>query len=90
MSETAILLEKVFAAIVLIGCLVLLVRLAVGPERVSRWLRWRSERRSAEREAKSAIERARRKSGVPPGQPPGDWDGNVYRPKNFGRPKKPH
>lgn len=86
MSETAVLLEKAFAAIVLIGCLVLLARLAIGPERLRGWLRWRSDRRSAEREARSAIERARRKSDVPPG----DWDGNVYRPKNFGRPKKPH
>lgn len=80
------LFEKVFAAIVLVACVAFGLRLAIGPERIARVLRWRAVRRTAEREARSAIERARR-SGSPAD---GNWDGNVYRPKNFRRPKKPH
>lgn len=80
------LLEKIFAAAVLVACVVLGLRLAIGPERIARALRWRAVRRTAEREARSAIERARRGAGPADG----NWDGNVYRPKNFRRPKKPH
>ena len=80
------LLEKIVAGLALAVCLGLLVRLAIGPERIARLLRWRAARRSAAREARSAIERAKRGAG----SSDGDWDGNVYRPKNFRRPKKPH
>jgi hypothetical protein len=81
------LLETVLAVIAVVVCLVLLVRLAIGPERIARALRWRSARRAAAREARSVIERARRGAAD---RPEGNWDGNVYRPKNFRRPKKPH
>ena len=48
-----------------------------------RVLRWRpSSRRQAARVAEEAIERARRQKG--------EWDGNVYRPKSFKGPRKPH
>lgn len=42
--------------------------------------------------AQDAIERARqRKLGQKtPGKPDGNWDGNVYRPKSFKGPRKPH
>jgi hypothetical protein len=42
--------------------------------------------------AQDAIERARqRKLGQKSdGKPPGSWDGNVYRPKSFKGPRKPH
>lgn len=82
------LLERIFAAAVLVACVVLGLRLAIGPERIARALRWRAVRRTAEREARSAIERARRGAGSAGAD--GNWDGNVYRPKNFRRPKKPH
>lgn len=82
------LVEKVLAAITVGVCIVLLLRLAIGPDRIAGLLRWRAAKRQAEREAKSVIERARR--GGRDTRPEGDWDGNVYRPKNFGRPKKPH
>ena len=65
------LLEKIVAGLALAVCLGLLVRLAIGPERIARLLRWRAAKRGA-------------------GSSDGDWDGNVYRPKNFRRPKKPH
>ena len=81
------LVEKILAAITLGACIVLLLRLAIGPERIAELFRWRAALRQAEREAKSVIERARRGGAD---RPEGDWDGNVYRPKNFGRPKKPH
>jgi hypothetical protein len=81
------LVEKVLAAITVGVCIVLLLRLAIGPDRIAGVLRWRAAKRQAEREAKSVIERARRGGAQ---RPEGDWDGNVYRPKNFRRPKKPH
>jgi hypothetical protein len=91
--------EKLFAAAVAALCAVLLVRLCLGPRRrlrfdalvrrawhaCRRWgLRmwhWRASRRDAARAADEAIERAR--SGV-------ERDGNVYKPKSFRRPRKPH
>lgn len=81
------LFQKVLAALTVGVCIVLLLRLAIGPERIARLLRWRAAKRQAEREARSVIERARRGGA---NRPEGDWDGNVYRSKNFGRPKKPH
>ena len=79
------LLEQIGAAIVLAICLAIWGRTLLTPERRHRLLAgprqllrgWR-RRRSARREAASAIERARRKPKV-------DRDGNVYRPKSFDR-----
>ncbi|HSW07836.1 hypothetical protein [Aquabacterium sp.] len=94
-------IEKVLAAIGLLVCIVLLVRMALAPRRrqafdatmrgawynSQRWgqrvLRWRpSSRKQAARVAEEAIERARRTQT--------DRDGNVYRPKSFKGPRKPH
>ena len=96
-------IERIFAAIVLAGCALLLVRLLLGERRryrfdsamariwrnvqrrwrdsvgrVSRMRQHRAAERKAEQVAKDAIRRA---SG-------GDWDGNVYRPKSFGKPPR--
>jgi hypothetical protein len=50
---------------------------------------WRLSRRAAEREAQAAIERARH--GRATGEPDdGEWKGNVYTPKSFRKPRKPH
>ncbi|MDO9314617.1 MAG: hypothetical protein Q7T97_08745 [Burkholderiaceae bacterium] len=52
---------------------------------------WRAPaaRRTAASEARSAIERAR--NGRAPVEPnDGDWQGNVYTPKSFRKPRKPH
>lgn len=88
-----------FAALTLAVCVVLLVRLCVGPAR--RWrfdqavqrtvqaaasrgkrlLRRRASSKAAARVADEAIRRAR--GGV-------DREGNVYRPREFRRPRKPH
>jgi hypothetical protein len=89
-------LEKIFPAIVVACCLVLLVRLVLGEGRrhrfdraVARWSRiagsriqglftWNASRRRARRAAEEVIRRAREG---------GEWDGNVYRPKSFGKRK---
>ncbi len=89
--------EKSFAALVALVCLLLLVRLFM-PERyrwrldawaqgawqafrawAQRLWRWRSSRKQAARIAEEAIRRARN-HGV-------QRDGNVLRPKSFGRPR---
>jgi hypothetical protein len=86
--------EKILAGIVLLVCVVLLVRLSLGTRRRLQFdfamqRLWHALRRNgtrawrwprARRETRDAIERARS----------GEWDGNVYRPKSFRRPKKPH
>jgi hypothetical protein len=96
-------LPTLLAGIGIVLCVLLLVRLGLGPRRQARvdavakrlfgrmkragvqgW-RWPGSRRKAARMAEEAIRRAReRRSGD------GQWDGNVYKPKSFKRPRKPH
>jgi hypothetical protein len=94
-------IEKLLAGLVLALCVLMLARqLLSAPRRarVDRRLRhvwwdvqqrlraawhWRTSRQTAQRAAEEAIRRAREGQG-------GEWDGNVYRPKSFKRPKKPH
>lgn len=91
--------EKIFAGLALALCIVLMVRLALGPAR--RWrcdravvrsfgllrsravqlVRWRTTSKAAARAADEAIRRARGRY---------DRDGNVYRPRDFKGPRKPH
>ena len=91
--------EKLLAGFTVAVCAVLLLRLCVGERmrhrfdaavrrswyacrcRALRVWRWRSSRREAARLADEAIQRAQR--GV-------ERDGNVYRPKSFREPRKPH
>jgi hypothetical protein len=91
-------IEKLFAAVVLAVCLVMLLRMALKPARRQRldaaaqrlWARCRSlvrrkppeplTQQDAARAAEEAIRRARE----------GRWEGNVFRPRSFRRPKKPH
>ena len=92
-------IDKVLALFVLAACVLLLLRLAVGARRRQRFdaalrrawgsLRrhvvtlwnWRSTQRNAERVAAETIRRAR--GAV-------ERDGNVYKPKSFRGPRKPH
>ena len=92
-------IEKLLAGLTLVVCVVLLVRLCLGQRRQQRFdaavrraahacrraalsvWHWRSSRKVAARVAEEAIKRARRG---------GEWDGNVYKPKSFRRPRKPH
>ncbi len=94
-------IEKLVAALIVGTCLVLLLRLAIGDTRRWRfdavvrrnWNRirltawrtwnWRASRRQAARAADEVIRRARGSSQV-------ERDGNVYKPKDFKRPRKPH
>jgi len=94
-------IEKLFAAVVLAVCLVMLLRMALKPMQRHRldaalqglWARCRSlvrrkprkplTQQDAARVAEEAIRRAREGRE-------GQWDGNVFRPRSFRRPKKPH
>ena len=91
-------IETFFAGITLTVCMLLAVRLLLSPRRrwgLDEWLRrqiaalrrrlataarWRSARKTSVKAAEEAIRRARG----------GKWDGNVYRPRTFRRPRKPH
>jgi len=93
--------EKILAAVTLAVCLVLMVRLLLGErlrwrfdaavrrsasackQRALRAYHWRSSRRAAERAAEDVIRRAR-------GDVDGEWQGNVYKPKSFRKPRKLH
>jgi hypothetical protein len=97
--------ETTVAGLALAACALLLLRLVLPVRRRARfdaafrgaWRAmqhaWRSavtapgRRRAAEREARQIIERARQPR---PDEAEGEWQGNVFRPKSFKRPKKPH
>ncbi|RZL38609.1 MAG: hypothetical protein EOP35_05365 [Rubrivivax sp.] len=57
-------------------------------DRATGWRRRQRQTRAAALEAERAILRARQSSSRD--RPEGEWDGNVYRPKSFDKPKKPH
>lgn len=87
--------EKIFAALVLASCAVLLVRLVIGEQRRWRfdafwrrlWIRLRVQALrlwhwpAARRRAKHDAEEAIRRARE------GTWDGNVYKPKSFDKRK---
>lgn len=54
------------------------------------WRRRQRQTRAAALEAQRVIRRARESSQHGDGRLDGEWDGNVYRPKSFEKPKKPH
>ena len=86
-------IERLFAAIALTFCVLLLVRLLIGERRRGRvdaalrraWVlarraaSWPGRRRAAARVAKDAIKRARAH---------GQWDGNVYTHGSFRKPRR--
>ena len=90
--------DKVLAGLVVAACLVLLLRLCLsarlrhrldrsavgawhGTRQALRRIRyWRTSRQEAARVAEEAIRRAQ----------DGSWHGNVYTPKSFRKPRKPH
>ena len=57
-------------------------------DRATGWRRRQRQTRAAAMEAERVIRRARESSLRD--KPEGEWDGNVYRPKSFEKPKKPH
>jgi predicted nucleic acid-binding protein len=94
-------LDKIFAAFVVLICALLALRLLLGAQRRARmdarlrglwrqlrgWRYLRQNKKRAEAQAEAAIRRARSASRMEDGE----WDGNVYRPKKFGgKPRKPH
>jgi hypothetical protein len=58
--------------------------------RVTGWRRHQRQTRAATLEAERVIRRAREAAQQGRPRPDGEWDGNVYRPRNFDKPKKPH
>ena len=68
---------------------VVLHGLAAWRRRATALWRWRAARREAARVAEEAIRRARR-HGNGGDEDDGSWDGNVYKPKSFRGPRKPH
>jgi len=50
---------------------------------------WRSQRREAERKADEVIRRAQGRSANSENLE-GEWEGNVYKPKSFRKPRKLH
>lgn len=61
-------------------------------DRVTGWRRQQRQTRAAALEAERVIRRARESAlhDARDGRTDGEWDGNVYRPKSFEKPKKPH
>ena len=96
-ARKAPVLEKLFPAIVVAACLVLLLRLVLGERRrhgfdrvLGRWSRTLGARieglftwNASRRRARRAAEEAIRRA-----REGGEWDGNVYRPKSFNNKKK--
>ena len=87
-------IEKIFAGLMLAACLLLLVRMTLGPGRRDRLdaalRRWRApwrqrllraRRNSAEARAERAAQEAIARARRAAAD--GEWDGNVYRPKSF-------
>lgn len=93
--------ESILAGLVLAVCVVLAVRLLLGPRQQRRfdaWMRqsWIDLRvgvhrlwhwRSARREARRTAEEAIKRAAR---KPNGHWDGNVHHGESFKGPKKPH
>lgn len=84
--------EKIIAAIMLAGCLVLLLRVFLGERRrakfdaaIARFSHRVSRRMDALISLPAAKRRARREAEVAirRAREGGEWDGNVYRPKSF-------
>jgi len=59
-------------------------------DRVTGWRRRQRQTRAAALEAERVIRRAQESAQHSDGRLDGEWDGNVYRPKSFDKPKKPH
>ena len=96
-------LEKIFAAAIIAGCLVLLLRLFLGARQRARFdsaLRRWGRRTGAGIDAlfswPTARGRARREAEAAIRRArrgmgdKGEWDGNVYRPKSFKKDRKIH
>lgn len=58
-------------------------------DRAAGWRHRQRQTRAAALEAARVIHRARESAQNEP-RVDGEWDGNVYRPKSFEKPKKPH
>jgi hypothetical protein len=96
------LLTTLLAGAGLLTCILLAIQMSLSPRRrqqldarlrdagrrVTQYWRGRRFKQSAASEAEAAIRRAQGSAA----KPEGEWDGNVYRPKRFGKdkPRKLH
>ena len=89
--------EKTFAAVILVICVVLMMRLLIGERRRYRfdafmrrsWLRTRSAALSAYHWRSSRKNAARTaEEAISRARDGGSWEGNVYKPKSFKRPPR--
>ena len=91
--------EKIFAAFMVAGCVLLLLRLLLGPNRRERLdaalrragARWsRRVRHLVARPSAQALAEREAKAAIERAsrRASGEWDGNVYRPKSFKRKKR--
>lgn len=94
-------LDQVLPVAIAVVCVLMLARLFAGERirhrvdavlirawqglrrRVLKLVRWRSSRKAAAQATEEVIRRARTKAA-------GEWEGNVYKPDSFKRPRKPH
>ncbi|RZL09573.1 MAG: hypothetical protein EOP40_09360 [Rubrivivax sp.] len=94
-------LDKVLPVAIAVVCVLMLARLFMGERlrgridrlaiqswqglrrRVLKLVRRRSSRKAAAQATEEVIRRARTKAS-------GEWEGNVYKPDSFKRPRKPH
>jgi hypothetical protein len=92
-------LEKIFAATIVIACLVLMLRVVLGTRRRARFdtaVARFSKRTGASVDALFAWPTARRRArreaeaAIRRAREGGEWDGNVYRPKSFRNRRKIH
>ena len=91
--------EKIIAAILLAGCLVLLLRVFLGERRRARFdaaIARFSARIGRRTDTMIALPGARRRArreaeaAIRRAREGGTWDGNVYRPKSFKKDRKIH
>ena len=89
-------IQNLLAAVIFIVCVISMIRLLVGARRRGRmdaffirsWLRIKllfSRRRPQKKNPADLAEEAIRRA-----KDGGTWDGNVYKPKSFKGPRKPH
>jgi hypothetical protein len=97
-------IEAILASVGLVICVVLLIRMGLSPRLTRRCVlsvkrfvvacyQQPLARRNAARAAAEAIRRARTRSAGDGKDAPrweGEREGNLYKPKSFKRPRKPH
>lgn len=96
--NTANMVEKLIAAAILLACLVAMARLLMKDRQRARldaalqrtWQRCRRAAQRLRRGPKPAPDAAQLTEELIRRAREGHWEGNVYKPRSFRKPKKPH